>query len=355
MSRTSWVGEIVRRCGRTLGALCVLILALPATAHAAGDRNLLDLAADLGASLQWDALSSTGVLVKDDDRLSLTVGNPWLVLNYRTRYPLDSPVRRDGGVFVSEAASATIRGVMDSRAARRWRIGVIMIDPGHGGIDPGTLDTHGSKGDVLTVREKDVVLATSLRLADLLRADLPGKRILLTRSEDKTLSLEARTEMANSVSLGKNEAMIYISVHANGGFNEKAKGFEVWVYPSDERRKVVDQATLSGELKDYWPILNSMREDEFNTQSAALAASILAELDREVGRETENRGIKRESWAVVREALMPAVLIELGFVSHPDEARLLADSVYQARLAAGIERGVAGFVRTFEAAMSFLD
>jgi N-acetylmuramoyl-L-alanine amidase len=336
-------------------AIGLLLLARPPESFAAGERSILDLAVELEAALQWDVLSSTAVLVKDDDRLTFTVGTPWLVVNYRTRYPMEPAVRHDGGVFVSPAAAERIRSVLDTRAARRWRIGVIMIDPGHGGIDPGTLDTHGTKAEALTVREKDVVLATSLRLADLLRGVLPGKRVILTRSEDKTLSLEARTEMANTVELGRNEAMIYVSVHANGGFNEKAKGFEVWVYPSDERRKVVDQSSLAQELRGSWPILNSMREDEFNTQSAALAASILSELDREVGGQTDNRGLKRESWAVVREALMPAALIELGFVSNPDEARLLADSAYQDRLAAGIARGIAGFVRRFEAAMSFLD
>jgi N-acetylmuramoyl-L-alanine amidase len=351
-------GSVVGRRARSIGvpgliALCLLVGA-PA-AQAVESRNILDLAAELGATLEWDVLSSTAILGKEDDRLSFTLGVPWLVVNYRTRYPMEAAERREGGVYLSAAAVERVKKTLEARAALRWRIGVIMIDPGHGGIDPGTLDTHGAKGEAVTIREKDVVLAASLRLADLLRAELPDKRILLTRSQDKFVSLEARTEMANSVELGKNEAMIYLSIHANGGFNKKARGFEVWVYPSDERRKVLDQGSLSQELKDIWPILNSMREDEFNTQSAALAASILSALEEEVGGQTENRGLKRESWAVVREALMPAALVELGFVSNPEEARLLADPEYQSRLAAGVGKGIVGFVHRFEAAMSFLD
>jgi N-acetylmuramoyl-L-alanine amidase len=258
-------------------------------------------------------------------------------------------------VFLPAEAVARIRSVLDTRASRRWRIGVIMIDPGHGGTDPGTLATHGAGKEAFTVREKDVVLATSLDLAKLLRDEFPGKRILLTRSDDSTLSLEARTEMANAVVLGKTEAMIYVSVHANFGFNKKARGFEAWVYPAGERRTVVDQSSLSPDLREVWPILNNMREDEFNTQSATLADAILTELEREVGAETENRGPKQESWAVVREALMPATLIELGFVSNVEEGRRLADRAYQQRLAQGIARGISGFVQGFEAAMSFVD
>lgn len=337
------------------GLLALLLVAPLPSAGAAEERNLLDVAAELGAALQWDVLSSTAALVKDLDRLSLSVGSPWLVVNHRTRLPMDPPARREGGVYLTDRAAAEIRRTFDERAERRWKVGVIMIDPGHGGIDPGTLDTHGPKGEAVTVREKDVVLAVSLALAGLLRAEFPDRRVLLTRSGDTFVSLEARTELANDVELGRNEAMIYVSVHANGGFNKKARGFEVWVYPSQQRRNVVDQGSLSREARDIWPILNSMREDEFNTQSAALAASILSALGEEVGAQTENRGLKRESWAVVREALMPAVLIELGFVSNPEEAKLLAEPGYQGRLAAGIARGIAGFVRRFEASMSFLD
>lgn len=337
------------------GLLALCLLAGAPAARAAEDRNILDLAAELGATLEWDVLSSTAVLGKDDDRLTFTLGAPWLVVNNRTRYPMEPAERRNGAVYLSAAAVERVKSTMEARAARRWRIGVIMVDPGHGGIDPGTLETHGAKGEAVTIREKDVVLATALRLADFLRAELPDKRVLLTRTQDKFLSLEARTEMANAVELGRNEAMIYLSIHANGGFNKKARGFEVWVYPSDERRNVLDQGSLSQELKDIWPILNSMREDEFNTQSAALAASILSAMDEEVGEQTENRGLKRESWAVVREALMPAALVELGFVSNPEEARLLGDPEYQSRLATGVGRGIVGFVHRFEAAMSFLD
>jgi N-acetylmuramoyl-L-alanine amidase len=332
--------------------LALLLVASAPASRAAEERNVLDLAAELGAALQWDVLSSTAVLVKDDDRLSFRVDSPWLVTNQRTRVPMDPATRRDGGVYLSAAAAAVIRSTLQTR---RWRVGVIMIDPGHGGMDPGTLDTHAGKGESATVREKDIVLAVSLSLAGLLRAEFPDKRVLLTRSDDTFVSLEARTELANDVELGRNEAMIYVSVHANGGFNKKARGFEVWVYPSEQRRNVLDQASLSQEVRDIWPILNSMREDEFNTQSSALAASILSALEEEVGALTESRGLKRESWAVVREALMPAVLIELGFVSNPEEAALLAAPGYQGRLAAGVARGVAGFVRRFEASMSFLD
>ena len=333
--------------------LFAAVAAVPASLAAEGERSLMDLAADLGATIQWDSLSLTAVLMRGPDRLALTVGSPWLVVNQRTRYGVDPVLSRDGGVYLTQTADDRVRQVVTEREARRWRIGVIMIDPGHGGYDPGT--SAPADKDTPPIREKDVVLSTSTLLAGLLRAELPGKTILMTRTDDSAVKLEARAEMANAVKLQPNEAMIYVSVHANYGFNTKSKGYEVWVYPSQDRRTVLDKSTVAQDVRDIFPILNGMREDEFNTQSSALAAAIRAGLGVEVGGLTSDRGTKTESWAVVREALMPAVLIELGFLSNEEEASLLGDPVYQGKLAVGIARGILDFVAKFEAATSFLD
>jgi N-acetylmuramoyl-L-alanine amidase len=337
-----------------LGPICACLLAAAVgLAHGGGEQNLIELSTELDAALEWDMLSATAVISRDGDRISFRVGSPWLVVNQRTRHAMEPATRRDGGVYLSASAADRIRETLEGLSERRWRVGVIMVDPGHGGPDPGTMSAGTKDGPA--VLEKDVVLATSVQLAALLRAEFPDKRVLMTRSDDSSVTLEERTEAANRIELGPSEAMIYVSVHANWGFDTRAKGYEVWVFPSKERRAVLDESAVSPDLKEIWPILNSMREDEFNVQSNLLARSILDAIQGEVGSATTNRGSKTESWAVVREARMPAVLVELGFLSNPEEARLLADPAYQRRLARGIGSGVAAFVQRFEAALGRTD
>ena len=96
------------------------------------------------------------------------------------------------------------------------------------------------------------------------------------------------------------------------------------------------------------PILNSMMEEEFTTESILIAKSILDGLEAEIGDLSPNRGLKAESWFVVRNARMPSVLIELGFVTNEKEARLLDDAAALQKYATGIYNGIVNFVSYFE-------
>lgn len=156
--------------------------------------------------------------------------------------------------------------------------------------------------------------------------------------------------MANSVKLGAHEAILYLSIHANSAFNKSSDGFEVWYLTPDYRRTVIDK---TDESKEILPILNSMMEEEFTTESILIAKSIGDGLDLQIGKQSPNRGIKEEEWFVVRNARMPSVLVELGFVSNPTEAKLLADSDYLQKCAAGIYNGLSGFILQFEGSRGF--
>ena len=168
----------------------------------------------------------------------------------------------------------------------------------------------------------------------------------MTREDDIYPSLEARVNMANSVELESHEAVIYVSIHANAAFNKNSTGFEVWYLSPDYRRTVIDSKTV--DTAEIVPILNSMMEEEFTTESILIAKSILDGLEAEIGDVSNNRGLKAESWFVVRNARMPSVLIELGFVTNEDEARLLDNSDYLQKYAAGIYNGIVNFVSYFE-------
>ena len=196
--------------------------------------------------------------------------------------------------------------------------------------------------------EKDLALDVGRMVRDSLRARFPDKRVLLSREGDTYPTLEKRVEMANEVDLGEREAIIYVSIHANASFNKNAKGFEVWYLNPEYRRTVLDTDPKDSINKSIAPILNAMLEEEFTTESIILARDIVANLKAAIGSKSPDRGLRAEEWFVVRNARMPSVLVEMGFVTNPEEARLLASDDYLKKVADGIYTGISGFVSDFE-------
>ncbi|HVO38888.1 MAG TPA: N-acetylmuramoyl-L-alanine amidase [Spirochaetia bacterium] len=335
--------------------LSLLALLLLAGAVEAQQRDLLSIVADLGAVLEWDPLGDRGVISLGEDRISLGVGLPWALINYRLMVPIEPPVRRDGAVMLSQAAVSAIGDAVQrdrvTRAAGHLRIAAILIDPGHGGEDPGAVGTYVDGKKSVQIREKDVVLQIGLTLSRTLQAAYPDKEILLTRSDDTYVTLENRADMANKLLGRSNDTILYVSLHANSTFNRasKARGFEVWYLPPEYRRTLLDSPPgKDGTDKDIVPILNSMLEEEISVESIVLAREILSGLDRSVGALTDNRGMRQESWYVVRNAKMPAVLVEVGFMSNGEEAARLADDSYLKDIAAGLYTGISSFIARFE-------
>ena len=174
----------------------------------------------------------------------------------------------------------------------------------------------------------------------------------MTRNRDVYLSLNQRTEIANTVRLKDNEAILFISIHVNSNFNESASGYEVWYLSPGYRRQVLN-AKSAGEEKSLLPILNSMMEEEYTTESILIAKFILDGMTAQVGSQTNSRGIKAEEWYVCKNSNMPSVLIELGFVTNKKEAALLHDDKYLQKLSFGIYNGLQAFVTHFERSRGF--
>jgi N-acetylmuramoyl-L-alanine amidase len=204
------------------------------------------------------------------------------------------------------------------------------------------------EGQAVVIKEKDLVLDVSRGLAGMLRSRYPEKNIILTRSDDTYLTLEERTEIANGVQLKEQEAMIFISVHANASLDRKAEGFEVWYLPPDYRRKLIDPESLDEQAREVAPILNTMLEEEYTVESVLLAKNILGGLEGTVGGSMINRGLKEETWFVVRNAKMPSVLVEIGFVTNKREAMQMRNGTYLKKITSGIYNGVCDFIEHFE-------
>ncbi len=298
----------------------------------------------------WDPFRHIGYIWKGTDVLSFKPGSTWALLNFKEKKAID-PIKIDNGVLTLSGETYTLLTAIFAETAgakTSRRIAAIFLDPGHGGIDPGTTGTHTVDGEEIKIMEKDLVLQVSQDVAGLLSAAYPGRQIILSRETDEYLSLEERTQIANDIEVDENETIIFISIHANASFNKKASGYEIWYLPPEYRRNLIDSESIEKEYEDIVPILNSMKEEEYTVESILLAQKILNSLDDTIGAKTINRGIKQETWYVVRQAKMPSILIEIGFVTNYDEFLLLRDDAYLNKLSEGIYNGIKTFIQYVE-------
>lgn len=313
--------------------------------------KLLDAATQWKAQVAFEPLTGTGHILRGTDLVRFKLGYPVYSVGPGLALAASAIFDGIGGLELPKDAYERIGrwfSDQDVDRASRFAVAAILIDPGHGGKDPGAVGEFGSGKDRFKLYEKDIVLSIGLDIHERLSGKWPGKTIMITRKDDSFPTLEERVGMANDVKLGLNEAIIYISIHANASFNKNATGFEVWYLNPDYRRTVVDATKAAGVDKDVLPILNTMLEEEYTTESLFLARSILDGMATTIEDGSPNRGIRAEEWFVVRNARMPSVLVEVGFITNEAEARLLAEEAYLRKLGDGIYNGIVSFVDYFE-------
>ncbi|MCL2006525.1 MAG: N-acetylmuramoyl-L-alanine amidase [Treponema sp.] len=312
------------------------------------------------AELRWDPFFASGTLVSEGYEAAFISGQSgesgMVLLDHREIMNLPLPYLEDGNLRFPENFINQIRNSFRRYAeedSNRYRIAGIVIDPGHGGRDPGTVWDYRVNGRDIKVVEKDIVLDVAKQVHSMLSASFPDKQVLLTRDTDIFLSLDERVELANTMPLASNEAVIYISIHANSSLNRNARGFEVWYLSPNYRRDLIDRSRFAGSNNEVIPILNSMLEEELTTESILLANSILRRMVDTAGRHSPNRGLKAAEWFVVRNARMPSVLVELGFLSNEAEAILMSDEAYLKNLSEAVYKGISDFVAFFERSGGF--
>ncbi|MBQ0051074.1 MAG: N-acetylmuramoyl-L-alanine amidase [Treponema sp.] len=323
-------------------------------AQAQNKLNLITESQKNGITVYWDTLSSAGLLEKNGHQISFHAGDGFVLQDYKKLALADSPELKDGELLVTKKFMEDAKKFFSTENTENgFKIGAILIDPGHGGKDPGALDTHTINGKKVTVREKDVNLTVGKILYNKLKAAYPDKNILMTRSTDKFLTLAERTEIANSVKLKDKEAILYISVHVNSSLDKKASGYEVWYLSPGYRRTVLEK---TGDVdKNLFTVMNSMMEEEYTTESILIAKFVMDGIQAQVGNLSSSRGIKAEEWFVVKNSNMPAVLVELGFLTNEKEAKNLADNSYLQKISLGIFNGLSAFVTHFERSRGFTE
>jgi N-acetylmuramoyl-L-alanine amidase len=228
-------------------------------------------------------------------------------------------------------------------APERSEIDVVVIDPGHGGDNLGSIGPSG-------YTEKQANLEIARRLKDRLESE--GLEVFLTRNEDVFLTLERRTEIANSV-----EADMFISVHANGYRGNEARGFEVYFLSpalTEDERSVAAMENAGADLSTYIAsgsgdevafILWDAAQNEFIVESSDLAQFVNEEMSLRL--DIPNRGVKQADFVVLTGAYLPAILVETAFITNHTEERLLRDEAFQQSVAEAMAAGVLRFKEVY--------
>ncbi len=324
-----------------------LLLAGVCRLSAMESLSLLEFGSKHKIQVSYDPLTASGLLEQRGVFVSFALDKPFILLDWQTFRKVDSPYIEKGVLMLPESfISETTKYFSQRNAPKReaYSVTTILVDPGHGGKDTGAIAEIGG----MKLLEKDLTLEVSRRVVELLKNRYPEREILTTRNSDRYPTLDERVAMANSAGLGKEEAVIYVSIHANASFNKNAKGYEVWYLNPEYRRTVVDAETVKEKGTDIAPILNAMLEEEFTTESIILARKVYDRLGAAIGGTSPGRGIRAEEWFVVRNAKMPSILIEMGFITNPDEGRLLGSSGYLRKIGDAIYNGIVDFVEHFE-------
>mgnify|MGYP006266644131 CR=1 FL=1 len=231
-----------------------------------------------------------------------------------------------------------------------YKVNKIVIDPGHGGRDPGT---HGEIS-----REKDVALDISLKLGAIMKKYLPEVEVIYTRGGDSYPQLKERADLAN-----KNGADLFISIHCNWISNPRIKGTETYVmgiHMNEEnlnvaRREnsfITQEENYEENYNGFDPdspesyILFSLYQSAFQESSLKLANNIETQFKDRANR--RSRGVKSAGFLVLWKTSMPSVLVETGFLSNQQEEKELNDELYQEYIASAIYRAVRDYKKDLE-------
>lgn len=237
------------------------------------------------------------------------------------------------------ATKKTVQIVPENLAIQKpfYQIKRIALDAGHGGRDPGAISRSG-------LEEKDINLDITKRLKNLLEAQ--GFEVILTRDVDTFISLERRAKIANT-----NAADLFLSIHTNSSNTKRLNGFEIYYVSED----INDTERAVATTKYFYPKKIAREDIPYDAQivlwdlaytqnrafSFAIASSILEEAGN--GFSPKILGVKKSKFYVLHKTIMPAILLEVGFLSNKDEERLLRQDNYRQKIVEAIAKGLASY------------
>ena len=221
------------------------------------------------------------------------------------------------------------------------KIGRIVIDPGHGGHDTGTIGPTG-------LMEKDLCLDVALRLGKIIEQRLPGADVIYTRSDDTFVPLEERTNIANQA-----KADLFISIHANSSRDTGARGIETYylnLKGTSEAMEVAarENATAQEGVHDLESLVKRIAQTEKIDESKEFAEDIQESLSNRIqktSKSVRNRGVRKAPFVVLIGADMPSILTEISFLSNPADEKLLKQPEQRQKVAEGLYQGISSYLQ----------
>ena len=246
-----------------------------------------------------------------------------------------------GPAVIPKASAPTSRGNRTLTRMLGLKIGRIVLDPGHGGHDTGTIGRGG-------LAEKDLVLQVAKELRALLEEKL-GAEVVLTRETDRFISLEERTAIAN-----EHNADLFLSIHANSSSNRSTSGVETYYLNfarSDAEREVAarENATTVRNVSDLQDLIRKIAQAEKSSESREFAAIVQRNLfggARQLFPSARNRGVRTAPFVVLIGANMPSALAEVAFISNPRDEKLLKQDDNRQRIVKALFTGIEGYMKT---------
>ena len=347
------------------------------------DRGYASVDVDVLTTLGWRVAAAGDVVtisLPSAIGVSLRMGSPFVRWDDAVLQLADAPYRDGAQAFVPlqlltdvlperlptwyefDAATATLKAGVPgtqqagtppepdlTRPSAYDGVRVVVIDAGHGGADPGALGPQG-------IREKNVALGIAVELARILR-EKPGIEVHMTRDDDTFVDVWDRGQIATDVK-GERPG-VFVSVHANSfPTSRTTQGFETYFLSearTEHERRVSanENAPLSfggqGVSAESQPDLDFIMRELRNLEHQHWSALLAEIVQDEIGgfHPGPNRGVKQGVLAVLTNALMPSVLVEVGYLSNPDEGRLMGRSDFQERASEAIARAVLRFFERY--------
>jgi len=333
--------------------------------HNIGDFNLNSISSTLvkrpgewlSLTIPWGRIDSISIvntkIAKPIKKIKTSQTSQSGQISFQLQSPVDDvDIRKDENtkdllIIIRVDHSENAERIKQIR--KKWLLDTIVIDPGHGGKDPGTI---GQKGTM----EKDIVLDISLRLGNLIEKEM-GVKVIYTRKNDIFIPLWKRTKIANE-SGGK----VFISIHANSTTNHKVSGFETFLLRPGKTDDAIDVAQRENsvinmeennhsyrDLSSENLILATMAQMVFMNESEFFASTIQKELAKVFS--STNRGVKQAGFQVLVGASMPNVLIETGFLSNAREEKNLNKKGFRKKIARAIFNALVEFKDKYENAI----
>ncbi|MDH7515358.1 MAG: N-acetylmuramoyl-L-alanine amidase [Bacteroidota bacterium] len=298
-----------------------------------------------------DIRSISAVQAEHDARIEIACGEG---IQART-------VMRDGtseDILVTFYRQASIESILSeeeqekrrSSDKKKWALDCIVLDPGHGGRDPGAVGATGLK-------EKNVALGIALKVGELIKKRMKGVRVVFTRSDDMFIELYRRGKIANEA-----EGKLFISIHCNSTEKKPstASGTEIYLLRPGRTEDAIRVAEFENSVirleQDYEKRYQPLTDENFILLTMAQSAFVkyaerfadLFDAEIRASKKLRSQGVKQAGFYVLVGASMPGVLIETGFLSNPKEEAFLASQAGQAHIASLIYQTIANFAVEYE-------